>query len=150
MPSYSSSVTPELSFSSAVLGRPPSTPGGLGDGSGNTSPGLAHRDVDFGLIASDEEINEGWTPVTRRMACQGQYEQGGLSELMRMAEHHHFYADKAIAVAWRKASSTSLDKSMVKPTFRGFSMSPAVPTRLSRMSPEFYGSGDHWNPMIFR
>jgi hypothetical protein len=47
-------------------------------------------------------------------------------ELMRMAECHRFYADRAIAAARHKASSRPPEK--VKPTFKGSPVSPAVPS----------------------
>ncbi|KAJ7833412.1 hypothetical protein B0H14DRAFT_3462692 [Mycena olivaceomarginata] len=137
-----------LSFSSAVSGRPPSTPGELGDGSGNTSPGLARSEPDItsnvpplsgtwisALIAPDEEIDEGWTPVTRRTARTHSPRPSTLNqaeanmsseELMRMAECHRFYVDRAIAAARCKASSGPPEK--VKPTFLGSPVSPAVPS----------------------
>ncbi|KAJ7353162.1 hypothetical protein DFH08DRAFT_987264 [Mycena albidolilacea] len=165
-------VTPELSFSSAVSGRPPSTPRGLGDGSGNTSPGLAHSepnttsnvppltgDVDFGLITPDEEVDDGWTPITRKTArthsprpvspvdnnksvvgtiCSTPTSESTINqaeanmsgeELMRLAECHRFYADRAVAAAQRKMSSTPPDRSAVnKPTFPSSPVSPAVPS----------------------
>ncbi|KAJ7804743.1 hypothetical protein B0H14DRAFT_3485952 [Mycena olivaceomarginata] len=146
-------VTPELSFSSAVSGRPPSTPGGLGDGSGNTSPGLAHSepdvtsnvpplsgDVDFGLIAPDEEIDEGWTSITRRTArthslrpvspvedsnsALGTIRDTPTSEsTLNQVEAN---MSKPLAAARRKASSGPPEK--VKPTFKGSPVSPAVPS----------------------
>jgi hypothetical protein len=113
--------------------------------------------VDFGPIAPDEEIDDGWMPVTHRTArthsprpvspvdnkstfdtirgtptselTLNQAEANISSEqLIRMAEHHRFYADRAVAAAQRKASSAPPDERVVKPTFPGFPVSPAIPS----------------------
>jgi hypothetical protein len=116
-------------------------------------------DVDFGLIAPDEEVDDGWTPVTRKTARThsprpvspvdnnksvfgtirgtptsestiNQVEADMSSEqLMRMAERHCFYADRAVAAAQRKISSALPDRGAVnKPTFSLSPVSPAVPS----------------------
>ncbi|KAJ7260475.1 hypothetical protein B0H12DRAFT_1069709 [Mycena haematopus] len=143
----SRSVTPELSFSSVVSGRPPSPLLGLGDGLGLSSPGLIHepeyipsttplsRDVDFNLPDPDEDAGGDWiaadrrtsrthsprpasltnvvpvasrvTPLSESTINQAEAEMSVL-DLLRMAERHRFYAERAYAAARLRGQSASV------------------------------------------